>query len=127
VAHRLSESLVRKIRTPAQGNRITYDTEVKGFGVRVTAGGAKAFVLNYGAAAFQDILHSTRCNCNAPKSGSPAQTPQAAIRFAFIRPWRALTRAAARSMTTASLGTKYGLPASQITAPTRSPRKPRPS
>jgi hypothetical protein len=34
------------------------------------------------AAAFQDILHSARCNCNAPKSPAPAQTPQAAIRFA---------------------------------------------
>jgi hypothetical protein len=44
---RLSEGFVRKIRIPARGNRITYDAEVKGFGVRVTAGGAKAFVLNY--------------------------------------------------------------------------------
>ena len=51
-------------------------------------------------AATQDILHSARCNCDAPKSRSLAQTPQAAIRFAFIRSSRALTRAAARSMTT---------------------------
>ena len=58
-------------------------------------------------AASQDILHPARCNCNTPKSGSPAQTPQAAIRFAFNRSCRALTRAAARSMTTASPLPKY--------------------
>ena len=29
------------------GNKITYDTEVKGFGVRVTAAAARAFILNY--------------------------------------------------------------------------------
>jgi len=69
-------------------------------------------------AASQDILHSAVCNCNAPKSGRPAQTPQAAARFAFMRSWRALTRAAARSMTTASPLPKYGLPVSRITAPT---------
>ena len=55
------------------------------------------------AAAFQGIPYSGRCNCNAPESRSPAQTPQAAIRFAFIRSSRALTCAAARSMTTAPL------------------------
>ena len=43
-------------------------------------------------AASQDIPHSVLCNCNAPKSGSPAHIPQAAIRFGFIRSWRALTR-----------------------------------
>ena len=35
---------------PAVGNRITYDEEVKGFGVRITSAGAKAFILNYRAA-----------------------------------------------------------------------------
>ncbi|EQB32262.1 hypothetical protein M529_10695 [Sphingobium ummariense RL-3] len=32
---------------PAKGNRITYDSDVKGFGVRVTAAGARSFILNY--------------------------------------------------------------------------------
>lgn len=32
---------------PAKGNKITYDGDVKGFGVRVTAAGAIAFILNY--------------------------------------------------------------------------------
>ena len=70
------------------------------------------------AARSQDILHSARCNCNAPKSRPAAQTPQVAIRFAFIRSWRALTRAAARSMATASLLPKYGLAVWRSTAPT---------
>jgi integrase len=39
---RLTDSVVRQV--PA---RITYDAEVKGFGVRVTAAGTKAFVVNY--------------------------------------------------------------------------------
>jgi integrase len=40
---------VRELPAPATGNRITYDDEVKGFGARVTAAGAKSFVLNYRA------------------------------------------------------------------------------
>tara|TARA_B100000614_G_scaffold222111_1_gene209708 strand:+ start:8560 stop:9777 length:1218 start_codon:yes stop_codon:yes gene_type:complete len=38
---------VKTLPGPDKGNRITYDSEIKGFGVRVTAGGARAFVLNY--------------------------------------------------------------------------------
>jgi len=38
---------VRRLDAPATGNRITYDAELKGFGVRMTAAGAKAFILNY--------------------------------------------------------------------------------
>lgn len=47
MAQRLTETLVKTVASPAKGNQITYDTELKGFGVRVTANGAKAFVLNY--------------------------------------------------------------------------------
>jgi len=32
---------------PVKGNRIAYDTEVPGFGVRNTAAGAQSFILNY--------------------------------------------------------------------------------
>ncbi|WP_425901749.1 tyrosine-type recombinase/integrase [Agrobacterium radiobacter] len=32
---------------PASGNKIYYDDSIKGFGVRVTAAGARAFILNY--------------------------------------------------------------------------------
>ncbi|QCN96998.1 DUF4102 domain-containing protein (plasmid) [Azospirillum argentinense] len=47
MAEKLSDRGVKALPSPASGNRIVYDTEVKGFGVRVTASGAKAFVLNY--------------------------------------------------------------------------------
>lgn len=50
MAERLDDKAVRRLDAPASGNRITYDDEVKGFGLRMTAAGAKAFILNYRAA-----------------------------------------------------------------------------
>ncbi|MGF7177016.1 tyrosine-type recombinase/integrase [Azospirillum doebereinerae] len=47
MADKLSDRTVKALPSPASGNRVAYDSEVKGFGVRVTAAGAKAFVLNY--------------------------------------------------------------------------------
>jgi integrase len=44
---KLTDALVRRLAPPAAGNRITYDGEIPGFGVRVTAGGARAFIVNY--------------------------------------------------------------------------------
>jgi hypothetical protein len=47
---RLTDATVRDLPTPASGSRITYDGgagRVRGFGMRVTAAGAKSFVLNY--------------------------------------------------------------------------------
>src|SRR5689334_22733478 len=44
---RLSDPGVKKIAAPATGNRIHYDDIVPGFGVRVTANGARAYVFNY--------------------------------------------------------------------------------
>ena len=44
---RLSATLLKQLESPATGNRIVYDDLVKGFGVRVTAAGSKAFILNY--------------------------------------------------------------------------------
>jgi integrase len=38
---------LQKKAAPSKGNRIYYDDAIKGFGLRVTAGGARAFVLNY--------------------------------------------------------------------------------
>ena len=48
----LTDAIVRSLGTPASGNKITYDggdpkKRVRGFGVRITAAGARAFVLNY--------------------------------------------------------------------------------
>jgi hypothetical protein len=54
VSSRLTDVMVRALPAPAAGNRVKYDRgkdAVKGFGVRVTAGGAKSFVLNYHTAA----------------------------------------------------------------------------
>ncbi len=46
---KLTDKGVRALEAPATGNKITYDSETKGFGVRVTTAGAKAFILNYRA------------------------------------------------------------------------------
>lgn len=47
MAEKLTDKLVREVAQPARSNRIIYDSEVKGFGARITAAGARAFVLNY--------------------------------------------------------------------------------
>jgi integrase len=46
---RLTDSIIKALPAPDTGNRITSDAELPGFGVRVTAAGARAFVLNYRA------------------------------------------------------------------------------
>ena len=43
----LTDATIKRLPTPAKGNKITYDAEVRGFGARVTVGGARSFVLNY--------------------------------------------------------------------------------
>jgi integrase len=47
MAEKLTDKLVKALPLPTRRNRIAYDTEVKGFGFRVTAAGARSFVLNY--------------------------------------------------------------------------------
>ncbi len=47
MSQHLTDSVVKSLPSPDAGNRITYDADVKGFGIRVTAAGARAFVLNY--------------------------------------------------------------------------------
>jgi len=55
MSQRLSEEIVKRLAVPVAGNRIAYFAGAviqgakapRGFGVRVTAGGARAFVLNY--------------------------------------------------------------------------------
>ena len=44
---KITAHLVRTAPAPATGNSIIYDTDVKGFGLRITAKGARSFVLNY--------------------------------------------------------------------------------
>jgi integrase len=43
----LTDAVVKRLPAPAEGNAITYDDDVAGFGCRVTAGGARSFILNY--------------------------------------------------------------------------------
>src|SRR6202012_3416623 len=44
---KLTDNEVRKALSPKQGQRIMWDSDVKGFGVRITSGGAKSFILDY--------------------------------------------------------------------------------
>jgi hypothetical protein len=47
MASKLTDAVIKALPAPAKGSRIFYDEAVKGFGIRVTANGARAFVLNY--------------------------------------------------------------------------------
>lgn len=54
MAVKLDDTTVKALPTPEKGSVITYDTEVKGFGCRVTKAGARSFVLNYRTRAGQE-------------------------------------------------------------------------
>ena len=43
----LTDAVIRRLEPPGRGNKITYDDKVKGLGARVTAAGARSFVLTY--------------------------------------------------------------------------------
>jgi integrase len=47
MGQKITDKLVEKLQLPERGWAIIWDTEVPGFGVRITAAGAKSFVLNY--------------------------------------------------------------------------------
>lgn len=47
MAQHLTDTLVKSLLSPDKGNRVSYDEKVKGFGVRVTKAGTRAFILNY--------------------------------------------------------------------------------
>ena len=47
MAIRLTDTIVRRIPLPARGKTITVDSEVSGFGARITANGARSYVLRY--------------------------------------------------------------------------------
>jgi hypothetical protein len=44
---RLSDRLIKTLPSPTTGSRIVYDADLPGFGVRLTAKGARSFVFNY--------------------------------------------------------------------------------
>ena len=60
MAERITDKLVRGLAKPAKGNAIIYDADkgkqkgVAGFGIRITANGAKSFILNYRNAEGRD-------------------------------------------------------------------------
>jgi integrase len=56
MAERLTDKLVRELPAPPNGNRITYDAEVRGLGVRVTSAKARAWVFNYRAGGIERRL-----------------------------------------------------------------------
>lgn len=43
----ITDKLAKALASPPKGNTITYDDDIKGFGIRITAQGTKSFVLNY--------------------------------------------------------------------------------
>ena len=43
----LRDAVIKNLPAPKTGNQITYDDKVAGFGARVTAAGARSFILNY--------------------------------------------------------------------------------
>ena len=47
MAQKLSDSVVRALPLPQTGQVIAYDSKVAGFGIRITAAGARSFILNY--------------------------------------------------------------------------------
>jgi integrase len=47
MAERIVQRTIAKLTPPKTGNRILYDSEIPGFGVRITAAGAASFILNY--------------------------------------------------------------------------------
>ena len=47
MAIKLTDVLVKRLPVPKTGKKITYDSEVMGFGCRVYSSGARTFVLNY--------------------------------------------------------------------------------
>jgi hypothetical protein len=47
MAEKLTDKLVKTATTPDKGFRLIWDTDVRGFGIRITAAGARSFILNY--------------------------------------------------------------------------------
>jgi integrase len=47
MAERITQRTIANLRLPTRANRILYDREIPGFGVRITPAGAVSFILNY--------------------------------------------------------------------------------
>jgi integrase len=58
MGEKINDRLVEKLALPKAGWEITWDAEVPGFGCRVTAGGARSFVLRYRTRSRRGRLHT---------------------------------------------------------------------
>jgi integrase len=58
MAQRLTDASVKRLRAPRAGNKITYDSDVAGFGIRVTAAGARSFAFNYRTRSGRERRHT---------------------------------------------------------------------
>jgi integrase len=58
MAQHLTDAVVRRLPPPQRGKRIVLDDEVVGFGVRITAAGARSFVLRYTTRAGRERTHT---------------------------------------------------------------------
>jgi integrase len=47
MAAKLTDAFIKSLAPPPSGNKIHYDTDVRGFGVRITANGSISYILNY--------------------------------------------------------------------------------
>ncbi|MEM6440669.1 MAG: integrase family protein, partial [Pseudomonadota bacterium] len=59
MAERITDRLVKGLTAPPKGNKVYLDDEVRGFGVRITAKGARSFILAY---RFDDPAVQRRSN-----------------------------------------------------------------
>ena len=55
---RLTDAIVKRLPRPKTGNRIAYDSDVAGFGCRITAAGSRAFILNYRTRTARERRHT---------------------------------------------------------------------
>jgi integrase len=62
VAVQLTDKLVKALPMPERGNRVTYDADLRGLGVRVTSAGARAWVFNYRAAGVERRMTIGDCD-----------------------------------------------------------------
>ena len=58
MAQRLTDAAIKRLPVPGNGNKITYDDDVAGFGIRVTAAGARSFVFNYRTRSGRERRHT---------------------------------------------------------------------
>jgi len=87
---RITSQVVSALKPPAAGNRIVWDRDLTGFGVRITAAGAISFILRYFINGRQRRYTIGRHPVLSPKRMS-ALPPKAVIRPGAAQ-WLLLTQ-----------------------------------